>query len=192
MRKACSQDECKMPVAAGGMCQRHYTAAFKRGWRTGGRQAPPCEIEECDRPVRSRGMCERHYNKWRRRNNARATYEPQAAPRKDAKGGYVYVLAKDSPMAGAKGYVLEHRLVMAEALGRPLLRGENVHHLNGDRRDNRLENLELWNTVQPAGQRIPDKVQWAIDILRLYSPESLSSESDAAVSNLPDALRSGD
>ena len=95
-------------------------------------------------------------------------------------------------MAGAKGYVLEHRLVMAEALGRPLLRGENVHHLNGDRRDNRLENLELWNTAQPAGQRIPDKVEWAVDILRLYSPESLSSEADSAVENLPGALRSGD
>jgi hypothetical protein len=69
------------------------------------------------------------------------------------KGGRVKVgkyigawLDKHDPlfvMADQQGYVLEHRLVMARHMGRPLLGTETVHHINGDTSDNRIANLQL-------------------------------------------------
>jgi len=71
--------------------------------------------------------------------------------------------------SGANGRtVFQHREVMEQVLGRKLVPGENVHHINGVRSDNRPANLELWNTHQPAGQRVSDKVAWAREILKLY------------------------
>ena len=57
---------------------------------------------------------------------------------------------------------------MERHLGRKLLPEETVHHKNGDRAYNEIENLELWSKSQPAGQRVIDKVEWARKILAEY------------------------
>lgn len=65
-------------------------------------------------------------------------------------------------------------LTMEESIGRPLKKCENIHHKNGVKDDNRIENLEIWNTYQPSGQRVEDKIDWAVEILRLYRPDLLT------------------
>lgn len=67
--------------------------------------------------------------------------------------------------------VLEHVKVMSEMLGRPLRPGENPHHKNGVRDDNRPENLELWVVKQPKGQRPADLLAWAHEVIERYGAE---------------------
>lgn len=61
--------------------------------------------------------------------------------RRKHQAGYIEVQAPDHPRANGSGYVLEHRLVVEEHLGRYLTEDEVVHHINGKKDDNRIDNL---------------------------------------------------
>lgn len=82
--------------------------------------------------------------------------------------GYILIRKPDHPNSRVNGEIFEHVYIMSEYLGRPLLKHENVHHKNGFKDDNRIENLELWSTFQPTGQRVEDKIKWAKEILEIY------------------------
>lgn len=76
-----------------------------------------------------------------------------------------------------------HRLIMEAHLGRPLLATESVHHKNGVRSDNRIENLELWDHSQPYGQRVADKIEWAMTFLEAHG-YSIRPSSDGLFESL--------
>lgn len=120
-----------------------------------------CSIPECNLPHMAKGFCEDHYYRWKKYGDPNHPVKRLTGEGFVTKEGYKVVSIRNRR-------VFEHRKVMQDFLGRPLTKDENVHHRNGFRLDNRLENLELWSTSQPCGQRVADKLEWAHKIISLY------------------------
>ena len=122
-----------------------------------------CQVETCNKKSRTLGYCPGHYDRVRRNGDLNES--------KPLLVRGVFHKNKQGYMEYTKNgkRVFEHRQIMEEHLGRPLLKEETVHHKNGNRSDNRIENLEIWSISQPSGQRIEDKIKWALEILETYS-----------------------
>lgn len=93
--------------------------------------------------------------------------------------GYKTIYVPGHPCANAYGYAPEHRVILSDFLeksrGEPLRKTETVHHKNGIRNDNRLENLELRSGQHGNGQNVTDLTEWAIKHLKAYAPEKLAA-----------------
>jgi len=129
----------------------------------------------CDAPKHSRGVCRKCYRKIHyeehereRRGAKKHIPHPIGTLGKDSFG---YLTIKIGEGKGAKDWVKHHRYVMEQHLGRSLESFENVHHINGNKQDNRIENLELWITSQPKGQRVQDLIEYAEWILKNYKKQ---------------------
>lgn len=181
--RQCSVPRCDLPADGRGLCHGHY----QRWRRTGDvqedvplerrRQPETCTVDGCDRPSYAKTYCATHYKRAVKHGDVQHDLPIRVVT---GEGGFSHgywkipVPPDERHLTNGATTVAEHRLVMARHLGRALLPGEVVHHLNGDRTDNRLENLELWSTTQPKGQRVVDKVAFALQILRRYEPEALT------------------
>ena len=178
--KPCSVEECPKPAEARTLCHGHYLSLLRQGeWPTrllSDRAPRSCSVDGCNRPVNSRGLCRSHMHRLRTKGDVLAE-----APIREVEGiGYINHGYRIVPVPISLRHLTtgdskapEHRLVMAVFLQRPLRKDELVHHRNGVRTDNRLENLELWSVMQPKGQRIHDKVDYAVEVLRRYRPDLL-------------------
>jgi hypothetical protein len=175
----CAVDGCDRQAKSRGWCHGHY-----QRWRTHGdvqatrplRSSGTCDARDCDRPRYARGYCNTHYRRLLATGDAREQDPIRIVTGLgwDDNGYWVTTVPEHERwLTGGRSQVHEHRLVMARHLGRPLAPDEVVHHRNGIRTDNRLENLELWNTSHPMGQRIEDKIAHAIELLRRYAPDEL-------------------
>lgn len=102
-----------------------------------------CDVASCDRTVATAGLCGAHYQRKRKYGDVQADRPLMVRDgRSVMASGYVRVWAPGHPMANADGYALEHRKVLFDA-GVDVPEGHHVHHLNGNKTDNRRENLAV-------------------------------------------------
>jgi hypothetical protein len=169
----CSVKGCTNKHKGHNYCSLHLARYKKHGdpFIVLSRKCGLCTVDGCNRTSRSKGLCNMHRLRMKMHGSP-----GEASTRKGTGGtgciskstGYKYFYRPNHPNSSKNGQIAEHILVMCEMIGRPLRSGENVHHKNGIRTDNRPENLELWIKAQPVGCRISDMLKFCRNFIDQY------------------------
>lgn len=175
---SCSVAGCERKSKKRGYCVLHYNRVRRNGSpisdkpdRLANFSQAKCIVDGCVKNAIALNYCVAHRAKFKKFGDPLGGYVQDGRSKEwhIRDNGYVIKFDRSNPYANkVSGIVLQHRHVMGEKIGRPLKSSENVHHINGDKADNRLENLELWVKSQPSGQRVQDLVKWAREILNEY------------------------
>jgi hypothetical protein len=168
----CSVPGCGLRVFRRDLCAGHHARWRRYGDPVGepgaGWVRPQPSCPDCGTPLLRVALCSGHFGRVKAHGHPNPGRPLRAAPGTTWIDKYGYV---NRTVHGVT--MFEHRHVMEQHLGRLLWPDENVHHINGDRTDNRLANLELWSTSQPSGQRVADKLAHALEMVARYAPERL-------------------
>lgn len=182
--------ECSKPF----LMERSYVTAYHKKWN---RDPMYCSMQ-CSATGRRKDADERHKTNCKncgnefyktRRKGSGNIYNTQQLCSKQCKNEWVskvyrekhgspeisrrekrnYIELRIPPRDGEPvRFILEHRYVMEQQIGRRLRTEETVHHKNGDRHNNSIQNLELFSSRHGPGQRVVDKIAFAIEMLQLY------------------------
>jgi hypothetical protein len=183
--KCCSVKGCEKPSEARGLCHGHYQRLIRGSSLTDNMplERPTCAVEGCTRAATPRTvLCPTHLRRCNKSGSVQADKPVRIVQGHGSiKDGYRYVpVPRDERhLSHGRQWMQEHRLVMARSLGRALLPSESVHHVDGDRLNNRLDNLELWISSQPRGQRLSDRIAHARELLAQYTDEDGAATGDA-------------
>ena len=116
---------------------------------------------------RQKRLCSTKCRSEFRRLAYQRNHPDQKPTKRITKNGYVRVVVPGISGRPSRD-VFEHRYVMEQHLGRELYPDETVHHRDGNRQHNALENLELFSSRHGPGQRVVDKIDFALEIIQRY------------------------